>query len=155
MNIYFYGTGSDTVTIPNAGELLYLRRQTMFVRLHPDDNDRQFTYLELSSDGTSWSNYKYQEKGILEIYMTLDTTTNIFTLYVLASGGDNPSGDTKRPEAWPNKANPRPDGKDDDDEITDEEAAKAWDSSEYCNHVVYVARKSWKLNNIPEGFRWN
>ena len=144
---------SKTITIPAASELMYLKCMQMFVHLH--DGRRQFAFRELKSSGAAWNDTYNQEIGILDIYMKLDTTTNIFTLYVLASGGDNPSGDTKRPEAWPNKANPRPDGKDDDDEITDEEAAKAWDSSEYCNHVVYVARKSWKLNNIPEGFSWN
>lgn len=148
------------VDIPAASEFMYMKCIQMFVHDPEDDNGRQFAFRELKSNSentkkTTWGDVYNQEIGILEIYMTLDTDTNIFTLYVLASGGEDPSTSNPRPEAWPNKANPRPDGKDDDDEISDEEAEAAWQASDYCHHTVYVARKSWKLNNIPKGFTWN
>ena len=126
---------SKTITIPAASELMYLKCMQMLVHDPKDGNGRQFAFRELKSSGAAWDNTYNQEIGILDIYMKLDTTTNIFTLYVLASGGEDESVNNPRPEAWPDNAN--------------------WDEDEYPHHVVYVARKSWKLNNIPEGFKWN
>ncbi|MBQ6419389.1 MAG: hypothetical protein IJJ91_12045 [Synergistaceae bacterium] len=151
LKTYFYGTGGSNVVIPNAGELMYLRCVSMFVRLHPKDEDedenRHFTYLELSNDGTKWSDYHYQERDILEIYMELDTTNDIFTLYVLASGGENQGVSYPRPESWPDAANPSG--------STRALAEEEWLKSDYCHHIVYVSRASWKLNNIPPNFNWN
>ena len=143
---------SEDITIPAAGELMGLNCMQMFVHTH--EGERQFAFRELQSDGESgeganWENKKYnQEKGILDIYMEVDRSTNIFTLWVLASGGYDASLNNPRPETWPKEANPRGN--------TDEEAKEAWlNHSEYPHHIVYVSRASWKLNNIPQNFTWD
>lgn len=163
INIKFYGTSSypltDEIKIPDAGEMMYLKCIQIFVHKHPDDGDRQLAFRELNKDGDTWfpPNGYNQEKGILDIYMELDTTNHVFTLYVLASGGEDSTVSNQRPAIWPNKANPIPKNKNNDDEISDDEAKKAWLDSDYCHHVIYVARKSWKLNNLEHFTKasWN
>ena len=138
---------SGTITVPVASELLTMNFMRMFVHGTTGAGEgRQFAYQELQPDGTGWDKVHNQEKGILDIYMELDTDKNMFTLWVLATGGYDESLNNPRPESWPKEATPARD--------TDEEAKTAWSTHEYSHHVVYVSRASWKLNNIPYNFGW-
>lgn len=159
MYIYVFPTGgnvevtvyglesSETITVPAAGDLMTINCMQMFVQDKNDGQGRQFAFRELT-DGGYWESKEYnQEKGILDIYMEVDRMHNIFTLWVLATGGYDASMNNPRPDSWPKEANPA--GNDDD------KAKEAWLASEYCHHIVYVSRASWKLNNIPQGFTWD
>ena len=128
----FNTTNSETITVPAAGELLAINCMQMFVHTH--EKERQFAYRALKDDGTGWNDTYNQEKGILDIYMEVDRDKNIFTLWVLATGGYDASMNNPRPDTWPEKAN--------------------WDN-DYSHHIVYVSRATWKLNNIPQNFTWN
>ena len=169
MEIWFYddnGSLTENLVIPNASEALYLRCLQMYV--YSDSGDagdtggstgdagdsdcltgRHFVWRELTEDGKKWrkvgeedfkhNKYGFQEDDILDIYAKLDPATNILTLYVLAAGGMNDSSDTQRPDAWPKEAEPKG--------STEDEAKQKWLESGYKDYVVYVARKSWKVNN--------
>lgn len=138
---------SETITVPAAGDLMTLNCMQMFVHDKNDGQGRQFAFRELTNGG-NWENKKYnQEKGILDIYMEVDRMHNIFTLWVLATGGYDASLNNPRPDTWPKEANPRGN--------TDQAAKTAWLANDYCHHIVYVSRASWKLNNIPQGFTWD
>ena len=150
IDVSFYGTDSiklpETIDIPNAGELMYLDCMQMFVG-KDEEIGWQFKFRRLRDDGTEWGATYNQEIGILEIYTKLDPTNKIFTLYVLASGGENQGVSYPRPESWPPEAHP-----------TAEEWESDSDSNPYKDHkhhIVYVSRASWKLNNIPPNFNWN
>ena len=136
LTVGLFGSISETVTIPAASELLALKCMQMFVRT--DGDERQFVYRELTEDGAKWKNATIQEDNILDIYMKLES--NVLTLCVLASGGKNTGANTPRPETWPKEANPKAN--------TDEAAKAAWLASDYCNHIVYVSRQSWRLHNV-------
>lgn len=137
---------ADETVIPAATELMYLKFIQIFVQ--EDGEGRQLAFNELKYDSSDGWDKKYnQEKNILEIYMTLDHDTNIFTLYVLAQGGYDASVNNPRPSAWPKEANPK--GDDDD------KAKTAWLAHDYSHYTVYVSRASWKLNNIPPNFDWS
>ena len=137
----------EEITIPAASELLGLNCMQMLVHDNKDGQGRQFAYRELTDGGSTWNGTYNQEKGILEIYMEVDRGKNIFTLWVLASGGYDASMNNPRPDSWPKEANPQ--GK------TDSAAKTAWLNSDYRHHIVYVSRAQWKLNNIPQGFIWD
>ena len=127
--------------IIHAGdELLHLRGERLFVADINDNDERNFRFQTLTND---WGRREPHQRDILEIYMELDTETNIFTLWVLASGGKD-SRKHKRPSSWPDTARP-----------IKTSAKDNWDTSDYCYHVVYVSKASWKLHNIPNGFVWN
>ena len=161
IGIFFYGGDAvstyaikaehlpETLNIPDAGELMYLKCMQMFVHDNNDGQGRQFAFRELNVNGDTWlpTNGYNQEKNILDIYMELDTSTNIFTLYVLAQGGYDAGVSNPRPESWPKEATPSADN--------DDDAKTAWLAHDYCHYTVYVSRASWKLNNIPEDFSWN
>ena len=135
-------------TIPAATELMYLKFIQMFVHDAGDGEGRQFAFIELdTSRYNGWSITHNQEIGILEIYMTLDTTNKLFTLYVLASGGEDRGVSNPRPETWPQEAEPTA-------EHWGVKLSEEQDYSNYPHHIVYVSRASWKLNNL-EGFTWN
>lgn len=121
----------DNFYIPAGGELLGLGCMQMFVHKRVAGEGGQFAFRELKDSGSGWDNTYNQEKGILDIHMTLDTASNIFTLYVLATGGYDIDIKNPQPESWPSTWN-----------------------EEYSQHIVYVSRKSWKLNNIPANFKW-
>lgn len=123
-------------TIPQGGELMYLRCMQMFVQ--DTSEGRSLAICELNDTATNWGTVYNWEKGILEIYMELDTSTRIFTLWVLASGGTDSTLNNPRPSDWPSDAAPA-----------------TWSGSGYEQHIVYVSRASWKLNNIPPNFTWN
>ncbi len=151
-SIQGYGIAIDS-TIPAAGELMYLKCMQIFVQGKDNvDEGRQLAFREPTRTPYShepiWNSTYNQEKGILEIYMELDTETNIFTLYVLASGGTDYTINTERPAEWPERAEPTASnwGK----KINDDKNYTA-----YPHHIIYVSRASWKLNNIPEGFNWS
>ncbi len=133
------------IPIPPAGELMYLKCVQMFV--HTKDNERQFAFRELTDDAQNWGDKYNQEKGILEIYMELDTQKNIFTLWIMATGGLDYTHISERPKSWPPYAHP---------------TASEWgtkvsseqDYTSYPHNTIYVSRASWKLKNL-EGFIWN
>ena len=139
---------NEDITVPAGGDLMNMIYMQMFV--HGDDTKsdmRQFAFRELTASGTGWDKTYNQEKGILDIYMELDTDINTFTLWVLATGGyDEGSDPTPRPESWPKEAIPSA--------TTDQGAKDAWRASDYCHHTVYVSRATWKLNNITSYFTW-
>ena len=136
---------ADNQTIPAGGELLYLRCIQMFVQgKTTDEKGRQLAFREPSSN-TRWGNTYNQEEGVLEIYMELDTSTNIFTLWVMGTGGYDQTIDTPRPATWPENAHPTP----------SEWTSTTGTYKDYKHNIVYVSRASWKLNNIPDGFKWN
>lgn len=134
--------------IPEGGELLYLRCIQMFTR-DVTDAGRQFAFRELGNSSTNWratawSDKYNQEEGVLEIYMELDTDTNIFTLWVMGTGGFDMTINNPRPANWPENAHP---------------TQAEWTNTtgtykDYKHNIVYVSRASWKLNNIPDGFDW-
>ena len=138
---------SRDITVPAGGDLMGLGCMQMFVHDNSDGEGRQFAFRELKDDGNDWGTAYNQEKGILDIYMRLNTDKNMFTLYVLATGGYDESASNPRPSSWPKEANPAGN--------TDDEAQEAWGKSDYCHHIIYVSRASWRLNNIPQGFIWN
>ena len=154
MKIWFYDDNAsltENLVIPDASEAMYLRWLQMYVWTDTTSSgaadsstDRHFVWRELTEDGDKWmkvgeDGYGIQEDNILDIYVKLDQATHILTLYVLASGGTNDSSDTPRPDAWPKEAEPKG--------STDDDAKEKWLESDYKDHVVYVARKSWKVNN--------
>ena len=159
ITVYTYGS---SVNIPHASELIPLKCMKMFVHDNNDVEGGQLAFRETIptsyNNDLAWYDTYNQEKNILEIYMELDTSTNIFTLYVLATGGYDASVSNPRPSAWPNNAKPRPKDKDYEDKIdkiTDDDAKKAWLAHDYSHHIVYVSRASWKLDNIPPNFSWD
>lgn len=131
-------------SIPPATELLYLRCIQMFVQgKTTDTGGRQFAFCELKDD-PMWGAKYNQEEGVLEIYMELDTDTNIFTLWVMGTGGFDMTINNPRPANWPENAHP---------------TQAEWTNTtgtykDYKHNIVYVSRASWKLNNIPDGFDW-
>ena len=133
VQVHTYGS---SVNVNAASELIPLKCMQMFVHDKDDGHGRQFAFHEIKLNTINkkirWGSDYNQEKGVLEIYMELDTTNKLFTLYVLASGGENQGVSYPCPESWPG----------------------TW-KDEYSHHIVYVSRASWKLNNIPSDFRWN
>lgn len=143
VKVFKDSTENLDIILPPGGELLGLECMQMFVDHRITGEGGQLVYRTLKSDGTGWDKNYNQEKGILDLYMKLDTKNKTFTLWVLATGGYD--ADAKltlhRPDAWPKEANPQG--------SSDDEAQEEWLNSDYCHHIVYVSRKSWKLNNIP------
>lgn len=129
VKVFKDSTENLDIILPPGGELLGLECMQMFVDHRITGEGGQLVYRTLKSDGTGWDKNYNQEKGILDLYMELDTKNKTFTLWVLATGGyDADAKPIPRPDAWPNNA--------------------TW-TYEYSQNVVYVSRKSWKLNNIP------
>lgn len=173
MKVWFYADSilgdklPDKIAIPEPGEVMYLKCMQMYAQKDSAEgadsgsggsavSSYHFIFREperaaskQENDGKTWGSGVIQEDGIIDLYMTLDRSTNIFTLYVLATGGTNDRSDTPRPDAWPKEAEPKG--------ATDEEAREKWLESDknYSGQIVYVARKSWKLNNVPDGFVWD
>lgn len=145
IKVYTYGS---PLKLAAASELIPLKCMQMFVHDKKDGQGRQFAFRELVEGGTGWNETYNQEKGILDIYMELDTEKYTFTLWVLATGGYDASMNNPRPDTWPEQAQP---------------TAAQWgkkinnnqDYTYYPHHIVYVSRATWKLNNIPQGFTWN
>ena len=117
-------------TIYPMSELLNLECQKLYVMGDaPDSGSRSFVFSSLYSSGTKWETPLYHTKGILELYMTLDTKANppIFDLKVLVSEGKNSSSEiTERPSNWP---------------------AAYWQDG-FAQHRVHVSQASWKLYNL-------
>ena len=135
-------------TVYDGDELMYLKCRRIFAE-NPRTYDRnhgvnvkQLKVQKLND--TSWTSSKCRvnpyEFGILEIYMELDTTRNendepknIFTLWVLSTGGQDRMTHEK-PHEWPEIAR--------------------W-SDEYKSQVLYVSKGTWKLKNLHPNFKWN
>ena len=123
------------VYIYPMSELLNLECQRMFVDKDPLSEGRGFIFGNITANGDGWDTH-YHTKGILELYMTLDTNANppIFDLKVLVSEGfsDTP---TPRPTNWPQKY---------------------WyeydDGIDFRKYNVHVAQASWKLYNLAPLF---
>lgn len=125
-------------------ELLYLKCETIYADdPYTTDNDTvrnlKVQKLENKENPKKWGQVNPTETGILEIYAELNTRTNIFTLWVLSTGGKD-SIVHERPSDWPVTARP-----------TD------WNSKNnfYKYETLYVSKASWKLNNIYEHFNWD
>ena len=129
----FSSTDTETkVTIYPLSELLNLECQKMYTK--KDTNGNNFVFADLIEDGgAKWKSY-YHTKGILELYMTLDTNANppIFDLKVLVSEGKSDEV-TAKPNNWP---------------------AAYWyetattEHDDFRTHRVHVSQASWKLYNL-------
>lgn len=89
-------------------------------------------------NGKTWGNANPYQQGILEIYAELDQIKNILSVWVLSMGGQD-NATHERPYDWPEKARWREQG----------------DEKDYRYFITYVSKGTWKLNNLPEGFRWD
>lgn len=134
IEVYTYISDASDTKVADSSELMRLKCMQMFVHDNNDGEGKQLAFHEPKPNGVHWDKDYNQEKNILDIYMELDTSTNIFTLYVLAQGGYDASADNPKPKVWPDNAN--------------------WDD-DYKHYTVYVSRASWKLNNIPSNFSWD
>ncbi|MDY6399635.1 MAG: prepilin-type N-terminal cleavage/methylation domain-containing protein [Synergistales bacterium] len=120
-------------------ELLYLRCERIFAE-DPRDSDKKVgeavRNLKVQKlEGTSWGQVNPTETGILEIYAELNTRTNIFTLWVLSTGGkDSIVHERSTLKDWPR-------------------TARWQDNYEY--ETLYVSKASWKIHNVCEGFDWS
>ena len=132
---------SEDVIVPIGDELLYLKCIRVFAENPRTEDqkrgvtDRQLKVQKLSSENSkAWNDVNPYEAGILEIYMELDTKTNIFSLWVLSAGGKD-NMPHERPKDWPSNAR--------------------WNNDNYKYYVTYVSKGTWKLNNLRSGFEWN
>ena len=121
-NLSVTGKNIKSVNIYPMDELLYLKCVRLFVEGTGEDSNFKYQYLR-----QKWTDKIPHEKGVLEIYMELDTETKIFDLYVLTTGGKDSRATRSKPELWPSLA----DWKDD-----------------YLNYSLYVSHASWKLHNM-------
>ena len=115
-------------TIYPMSELLNLECQKLYVMEDaPDNGGRSFVFSDIKDDGAGWDTPRYHTKGILELYMRLDTNPNppIFDLKVLCSEGKS-NEVTAKPNNWP---------------------AAYW-KPEFAQHKVHVSQASWKLYNL-------
>lgn len=132
-------TAKGTEKVYAGDELLYLRCESIFAE-DPRDSDKKVgeavRNLKVQKlEGTSWGQVNPIETGILEIYAELNTRTNIFTLWVLSTGGkDSIVHERSTLKDWPR-------------------TARWQDNYEY--ETLYVSKASWKLNNIYEHFNWD
>ena len=117
-NVYKAGTSTISAKINPMDELLYLKCKRLFVE------SENFKYIDFTDD---WGKKTPHEKGILEIYMELDTVTKIFDLYVLSTGGEDNSTERSKPENWPDNAR--------------------W-KDEYLKQSIYISHASWKMHNL-------
>lgn len=145
VEVYTYGS---PLKLAAASELIPLKCMQMFVHDKKDGQGRQFAFRKINEDSGNWDTQYNQEKGILDIYMELDTEKYTFTLWVLATGGYDASMNNPRPDTWPEKAEPTA-------EHWGKKVNDIRDYTDYPHHIVYVSRATWKLNNIPQGFTWN
>lgn len=115
-------------TMYPMSELLNLECQKMYAYRDSTTGGRSFMFGDINTSGRGWDTY-YHTKGILELYMTLDTNANppIFDLKVLVSEGKNSSSEiTERPSNWP---------------------AAYWQDG-FAQHRIHVSQASWKLYNL-------
>ncbi|MBQ9418745.1 MAG: hypothetical protein IJU31_00030, partial [Synergistaceae bacterium] len=124
----------DDAKVPDGDELLRLKCERIFVE-PPSDGDikngQHYRNLKVQKLlKSAWEASQPFELGILEIYMEMNEDKNIFTLWVLSTGGRDTLART-RPNDWPEHAR--------------------WDNDSYKNEVLYVSKASWKLRN----FKWS
>ncbi|MBR1487017.1 MAG: hypothetical protein IJ597_07175, partial [Synergistaceae bacterium] len=125
---------STDIIIPEGDELLYLKCVTIYAGdLLDSDGDTERNLKIKKLEGTSWpANGDPYQTGILELYAELDTRTSILSVWVLSSGGRDKMTHDK-PDEWPSVAE--------------------W-KEDFKYHVTYVSKGTWKLNNLPDGFKW-
>ena len=113
-------------------ELLNLECERMYVGM--STGEHSFMIETISED--KWNSPTPHTKGILEIYMELNTNPDvpIFDLKVLVSEGRSDSP-TPKPQDWP-------------DEYWD------YDNDHmFSEHKVHVSRASWRLYNLVPFFK--
>ena len=117
-----------SVDIYPMSELLNLECERMYVN---NSTGESSLMLESLGSDSKWDAPKPHVKGILEIYMELDTNPDIpiFTMSVLVCEGKSDS-ETYKPKDWPGR----------------------WDD-EFSKHKLHVSRASWKLYNLAQLFR--
>ena len=126
-----------TATMYPMSELLNLECQKMYAYRDSTTGGRSFMFGDINTSGSGWDTY-YHTKGILELYMTLDTNANppIFDLKVLVSEGKS-NEITERPSNWP---------------------AAYWytgqngEPDDFTKYKVHVSQASWKLYNLAPLF---
>ena len=132
-HVRILSTTSDNVDIHPMSELLNIECERIYVSDSSGGRSFMVSNLGLNSSGKAdWNAQKPHTKGILEIYMELDTTPDIpiFSIKVLVSEGiRSDTNKTPRPEDWPDEY---------------------WKphKSEFEVHKVHVSRASWKLYNL-------
>ena len=140
LTVHTYGSSAESIEVADGSELIPMRCIQIAVEgTNNVGHGRQLTFREpievyTTFNHADWGSTYNQEMNILDIYMELDIKTKILSLYVLAQGGYDAGVTNPRPKAWPENA--------------------TW-TEEYSHYTVYVSRASWKLNNIPEDFKWN
>ena len=126
-----------TATMYPMSELLNLECQKMYAYRDSTTGGRSFMFGDINTSGSGWDTY-YHTKGILELYMTLDTNANppIFDLKVLVSEGKSDEV-TAKPNNWP---------------------AAYWytgqkgEPDDFTKYKVHVSQASWKLYNLAPLF---
>ena len=116
-----------SVNIYPMSELLNLECERLFCDMSTGENSLMIQRL---GDNGTWNNKTPHTKGILDIYMELDTRPDVpvFDLRVLVSEGKS-DGNTPKPADWPGR----------------------WED-EFEKHKLHVSRASWKLYNLAELF---
>ena len=136
---FYIGAPYAKATIYPMSELLNLECENMYVSNSTGERSFMIRNLTYESSSSKWSNALPHAKGILEIYMELDTnpTVPIFTLKVLVSEGTNENENTQRPDEWP---------------------SDYWYQNtnnghvDFRKHRVHVSQASWKLYNLTKLF---
>ena len=125
----------DAVIYPMS-ELLNLECERIYTGYSV--NERSLM-LNTMNDNGKFNDAKPHTRGILEIYITLDTNPSVpvLDLKVLVSEGRNNSGDTPRPQQWPEKYWYEDDRNGHED---------------FRQHRVHVSQASWKLYNLAPFF---
>ena len=118
-----------SIDIHPMSELLNIECERMYTGISTGENSFMIRTLgvDSSSSKSEWNSPTPHTKGILEIYMELDTNPDvpIFDLRVLVSEGKS-DGNTPKPEDWPQEY---------------------W-KEEFEKHKLHVSRASWKLYNL-------
>ena len=137
-NTYFFYINAPyrDATIYPMSELLNLECE----RIYADSStNMRSLMLNTMNDNGKFNDAKPHTSGILEIYLTLDTNPSvpILDLKVLVSEGRNNSGDTPRPQQWPEKYWYEDNNNNHED---------------FRQHRVHVSQASWKLYNLAPFF---
>ena len=118
----------NSVEIHHLSELLNLECERMYVDMSTGESSFMISTLGVNSTSSEWNSPTPHTKGILDIYMTLNTEPDIpiFDLKVLVSEGLRTDGETTEcPADWPSD----------------------W-TEEFAQHKVHVSQASWKLYNL-------
>lgn len=125
-------TAFNGMEIFPMSELLNIECERMSVDISQGESSFMVSSLGENNSVSKWNTSTPHTKGILEIYMELDTKppVPIFDLRVLVSEGKSDSA-TPKPTDWP-------------EEYWDKHTRKAV----FQKHKLHVSRASWKLYNL-------